>query len=184
MQAYELRLLDESTGEYKALAFIQGADGKDAFTAAQAAGYTGTEADFYAALANIPAGLERLDYLWNGISKHVMDSGIHTSEEEKGVWETKADKVRIVPVTLAADGWTFGSLDGSATGLQQVSVAGIVADETQQLIMAAPKAASLAAYEERGVRLYAQGAGTLLFKYDSTPDAALDVLVSIQEAQG
>ena len=68
MQAYELRLLDESTGEYKALAFIQGADGKDAFTAAQAAGYTGTEADFYAALANIPAGLERLDYLWTAVS--------------------------------------------------------------------------------------------------------------------
>ena len=176
MQAYELRLLDESTGEYKALAFIQGADGKDAFTAAQDAGYTGTEADFYAALANIPAGLERLDYLWNGISKHVMDSGIHTSEEEKAVWEAKADKVRIVPVTLAADGWN--------SGLQFATVEGVAADETRQLIMAAPRAASLVKYEECGVRPYAQGGNTVTFKCETVPDAALDVLVSIQEAQG
>lgn len=95
-----------------------------------------------------------------------------------------AAAVKITAVTLAADGWTFGSADGSATGLQQVSVAGIVADETKQLIQAAPKAASLAAYEEAGVRPYAQGAGTLLFKYDSAPGAALDVLVAVQEANG
>lgn len=175
MQAYELRLLDESTGEYKALAFIQGADGKDAFTAAQAAGYTGTKADFYAALANIPAGLERLDYLWNGVSKHVLDSSIHTSEEEKAVWDAKADKVRIVLVTLAADGWD--------SGLQFATVEGVAADETQQLIMAAPKAASLAAYEECGVRPYSQAGNLIGFKCETVPDAALDVLVSIQEAQ-
>lgn len=183
MQAYELRLLDESTSEYHALAFIQGADGKDAFTAAQAAGYTGMEADFYAALAKIPAGLERLDYLWNGISEHVMNSGIHTSEEEKGVWEAKADKVRIVPVTLAADGWTFGSSDGTPTGMQSAAVTGVVADETQQLIMAAPRAASLVKYEDCGVRPYSQNHGAVVFKCETVPDAALDVLVSIQEAQ-
>lgn len=84
--------------------------------------------------------------------------------------------LRIVPVTLAADGWN--------SGLQFATVEGVAADETRQLIMAAPRAASRGKYEDCGVRPYSQAGNLIGFKCETVPDAALDVLVSIQEAQG
>ena len=90
--------------------------------------------------------------------------------------ESGAAALRIVPVTLAADGWN--------SGLQFATVEGVVADETRQLIMAAPRAASRAVYEDCGVRPYSQAGNLIGFKCETVPDAALDVLVSIQEAQG
>lgn len=90
--------------------------------------------------------------------------------------ESGAAALRIVPVTLAADGWN--------SGLQFATVEGVAADETRQLIMAAPRAASRAVYEDCGVRPYSQAGNLIGFKCETVPDAALDVLVSIQEAQG
>lgn len=87
MSAYELRILNESTGQYIPLAFIQGADGKDTFAEAQAKGYTGTEDEFYSALANAQGALEEL-INWSG--QHGSDSSIHTTAEEKAAWNGKA----------------------------------------------------------------------------------------------
>lgn len=87
MSAYELRILNESTGQYIPLAFIQGADGKDAFKEAQAKGFTGTEDEFYSVLANVQGALEEL---MNWSQQHATDSSIHTTAEEKDVWNGKA----------------------------------------------------------------------------------------------
>lgn len=123
MSAYELRILNESTGQYIPLAFIQGADGKDTFTEAQARGFTGTEDEFYSVLANAQGALEEL---MNWCQQHATDSSIHTTAEEKAVWDGKADGSHASqhaatggdPITPAAIGaapaYTYGTDDLTA----------------------------------------------------------------------
>lgn len=106
MSAYELRILNESTGQYIPLAFIQGADGKDAFAEAQAKGYTGTEDEFYSVLANVKGALEEL---MNWSQQHATDSSIHTTAEEKAAWNNAIPSGVILLWSGAADaipsGW-------------------------------------------------------------------------------
>ena len=123
MSAYELRILNESTGQYIPLAFVQGADGKDAFTEAQAKGYAGTEDEFYSVLANAQGALEEL-MNWSG--QHETDSSIHTTEEEKATWDGKAAGTHasqhaangsdpITPSAIgAAPAYTYGTDDMTA----------------------------------------------------------------------
>lgn len=55
-----------------------GTDGKSAYAAAVEGGYTGTEAEFYADLADIATKRE--------LSAHTGDSDIHVTAEEKAEW--------------------------------------------------------------------------------------------------
>ena len=120
MSAYELRILNESTGQYIPLAFVRGADGKDTFTEAQARGFAGTEDEFYSVLANAKGALEEL-MNWSG--QHGSDSSIHTTAEEKAAWDGKADGTHasqhaangsdpITPSAIgAAPAYTYGTDD-------------------------------------------------------------------------
>lgn len=82
--------------------------------------------------------------------------------------KTKAHKV-----TLTVAGWN------SSTKQQTVAVADVVADETAQLILPMPAAASMTAYNDAGIQCTAQAAGKLTFTADTVPTSSIDVYVSI-----
>lgn len=80
-------------------------------------------------------------------------------------------------VTLSASGWD------STTKTQTVTVSGVLADESAQLILSMPAMASRAAYNDAGVQCSAQAADSLTFVCDTVPTADLSVYVTVQEVQ-
>lgn len=86
---------------------------------------------------------------------------------------TKADKPKSVPVTLTAAGWSDNA--------QTVTVSGVLADETAQLIQPMPSAASQAAYIEAGILCTGQAANSLTFTAETAPTANLTVYVVLTE---
>lgn len=93
---------------------------------------------------------------------------------------TTYDQVVLAPmatsaaVTLTASGW-------SSSKTQTVTVTGVLADETKQLITPTPAAASQAAYYNAGIRCTGQAADSLTFTAKTIPTADLTVYVTIQE---
>lgn len=78
--------------------------------------------------------------------------------------------------TLTTSGWSSNS--------QTVTVNGVVANSSAQLIYVSPaNKDSATAWGEAGVFCSAQGANSLTFVCDSTPSANISVNISIQEAQ-
>lgn len=88
-----------------------------------------------------------------------------------------ATKPVVTTVTLTAAGWT----GTSAPYTQTVTVSGVLADETKQLIQPIPAEASRAAYTEAGVYASAQAANSLTFSCNTKPTANLTVYVVVQE---
>ena len=94
---------------------------------------------------------------------------------------TTYDQVVLAPmatsaaVTLSASGWN------SAAKTQTVTVSGVLANETKQLITPAPAAASQAAYYNAGIRCTGQEADKLTFTAKTIPTVNLTVYVVIQE---
>ena len=95
-----------------------------------------------------------------------------------------------VTVTLPASGWTSsqaigvpgGSTGGGSTGNQQtVTVQGVLADESAQLIQPMPAIASQEAYMAAGVYCSGQAANSLTFTCQTVPTADLTVYVVMQE---
>ena len=92
----------------------------------------------------------------------------YATPEQLTALKTKAHKV-----TLTVAGWN------SSTKQQTVSVGDVVADETAQLILPMPAAASMSAYNDAGIQCTAQAAGKLTFTADTVPTAAIDVYVTV-----
>lgn len=80
-------------------------------------------------------------------------------------------------VTLSASGWN------SSSKTQTVTVTGVLADETKQLITPAPAAASQVAYYNAGIRCTGQEADNLTFTAKTIPTADLTVYVTVQEVR-
>lgn len=78
---------------------------------------------------------------------------------------------KLVPVTLTAAGWSDNA--------QTVTVSGVSADETAQLIQPRPSIASQAAYIEAGILCTGQSANSLTFTAETTPTENLTVYVII-----
>ena len=78
-------------------------------------------------------------------------------------------------VTLSASGWN------SSSKTQTVTVSGVLADETKQLITPTPAIASQEAYYNAGIRCTGQSADKLTFTAKTIPTADLTVYVTIQE---
>lgn len=76
-------------------------------------------------------------------------------------------------VTLTASGWD------STAKTQSATVSGVLEDETAQLILPMPAAASMTAYNDAGIQCTAQAAGKLTFTADTVPTVAIDVYVTI-----
>ena len=88
---------------------------------------------------------------------------------------TDANKAKSVAVTLTASGWN------SSSKTQTVTVSGVLADETKQLITPTPAIASQEAYYNAGIRCTGQAANSLTFTAKTIPTADLTVYVTIQE---
>ena len=78
-------------------------------------------------------------------------------------------------VTLSASGWS-----GNA---QTVTVSGVSADETAQLIQPCPAMASQTAYYEAGILCAGQAANQLTFTCQTVPTADLTVYIVMQEVR-
>lgn len=78
-------------------------------------------------------------------------------------------------VTLTVAGWSSTALT------QSVTVSGILADESKQLIQPMPTAASMDAYRNAGIRCTGQAKDTLTFTCDTVPTAEISVYVTYQE---
>ena len=76
-------------------------------------------------------------------------------------------------VTLPASGW--------ASNTQTVTVQGVVADETAQLIQPMPAIASQAAYMAAGIYCSGQAANSLTFTCQTAPTENITVYVVMQE---
>ena len=77
-------------------------------------------------------------------------------------------------VTLSASGW-------DSSKAQTVTVSGVLADETKQLITPTPAMESQTAYYNAGIRCTGQWADSLTFTAKTIPTADLTVYVTIQE---
>ena len=78
-------------------------------------------------------------------------------------------------VTLTTAGWN------ASAKTQTVTVTGVLADETKQLIMPMPAMASQANYAAAGIACTKQEADALTFQCQTVPTADLTVYVAVQE---
>ena len=135
-----------------------------------------SEADRAKSEADRAAGIVGGDYATKtDLSAHTGDAGIHVTAEEKTAWSGKAEKAKCVSVTLSASGWD------STAKTQTVTVTGISATETDQMITPVPALASQAAYYDAGIKRTAQEADSLTFTADTVPTSDMTVYVVIME---
>lgn len=207
---------------------LNGPAGQSPYAAAVAAGYTGTEAEFYAALVSLKdapflpltggtltdalsieaasalfaitssGGGASLGMLSNSLLGNIIthkgvlqinaSDGSNVSFGESTLKNIGAPvdnndaatkgyvdvlKPKAVSVTLTAAGWSNNA--------QTITVNGVLADETAQLIQPMPSAASQAAYIEAGILCTGQGANSLTFTAETAPTEDLTVYVVITE---
>ena len=85
----------------------------------------------------------------------------------------ESTKPKSVSITLPASGWSDST--------QTVTVSGVLADETAQLIQPMPAMASQSAYYGAGVLCSSQAANSLTFTCQNVPTENLTVYVVMQE---
>ena len=85
------------------------------------------------------------------------------------------DKVKSTLISLPVSGW-----NGSSKS-QTVTVVGILADESKQLIIPMPTIASQETYYDASVKCVAQTENSLTFECDTIPTAVIDIYVAVQE---
>lgn len=90
----------------------------------------------------------------------------------------RADKPTMTRIAIGADDWNN---DGGVL-FAIVTVEGILADETAQMITVAPAPNSRAAAVEAGMYCSAQGENALTFRCDTAPSADVEFVVSWQSA--
>ena len=91
-----------------------------------------------------------------------------------GTVEGNAEKPKLLSVSLKASGWN------SSAKTQTVTVSGVLADETKQLITPTPALSSQTAYYNAGIRCTDQSEDKLTFTAKTIPTADLTVYVTIQ----
>ena len=105
----------------------------------------------------------------------VGEQGFQTAAQVQTAVSAKADKPKRVSVTLTASGW-----DSSAK-TQTVTVTGVSADESAQVIQPIPAIASQSAYNAAGILATGQAAGKVTFTATTVPKADLSVYIVITE---
>lgn len=105
----------------------------------------------------------------------VTGRGYQTAEQVQAAVGAKADKPKRVSVTLTASGWN------SSAKTQTVTVSGVLADESAQVIQPIPAIASQSAYNAAGILATGQAADSITFTASTVPTADLSVYVVITE---
>lgn len=101
-----------------------------------------------------------------------IDGGATTSNKVVVQGDLDEIKATSVPVTLTTSGWSSNT--------QTVTVSGVSATETAQLITPTPAIASQSAYYEAGIMCTGQAANSLTFTCQTVPTSNLTVYVVIQ----
>lgn len=112
------------------------------------------------------------------IAKPNLHASTHASDGKDPITPASigaAPAPKSVSVTLAAASWD------STAKTQTVTVTGVSATETAQLITPVPALASQAAYYDAGIKCTGQAANSLTFTADTVPTSNLTVYVTIQE---
>lgn len=126
-----------------------------------------------------PAGENGTDATINGVNALTLNATGGLSGSQSGSTYTISGnglKPLLRTATLTTSGWSGNS--------QTVTVSGVVADTSAQLITVSPaNKASATTWGDAGVFCSAQAANALTFVCDSTPSANISVNISIQEAQ-
>lgn len=126
-----------------------------------------------------------------------IDEAIGSVKQKESTWDGKQDKLtgtqgqvvgfdgegnavaqegtkpKSVSITLPASGWSDST--------QTVTVHGVLADETKQLIQPCPAMASQTAYYEAGILCTGQAANQLTFTCQTVPTTDLTVYIVMQE---
>ena len=123
---------------------------------------------------------EQLTFDLNGgLTTHVVDPSDERMPTPKSYVDNAianaVTKPKATKITLPASGWN------SSTKTQTATVAGVLADETKQLIMPMPSGTSMSAYNEAGIQMTGQADGSVTFTADTVPSVAVDVWVVVQE---
>lgn len=105
----------------------------------------------------------------------VGEQGFQTAAQVQAAVGAKADKPKRVSVTLTASGW-----DSSAK-TQTVTVSGVLADESAQVIQPIPAIASQSAYNAAGILATGQAENKVTFTATTVPTANLSVYIVITE---
>ena len=100
-----------------------------------------------------------------------LSSNISLTADDVGA----ANPPALRTATLSASGWAGNS--------QTVTVQGVLADESAQLIQPMPALASQTAYYEAGILVTGQAANSLTFTCSTVPSSNLTVYVVMQEVQ-
>ena len=108
--------------------------------------------------------------------QYAVDGGYPgTAEEFQEVLANVGGKPMVHGVTLLASAWAGNS--------QTITVPGVLADETKQLIQPVPAIASQAAYLAAGILCTGQAANNLTFTCQTVPEADLTVYVVITDVK-
>lgn len=108
--------------------------------------------------------------------QYAVDGGYTGTEEEfQEVLANAGGKPMGHGVTLLASAWSSNS--------QTITVPGVLADETKQLIQPVPAIASQAAYLAAGVLCTGQAADSLTFTCQTVPTGNLTVYVAITDVK-
>lgn len=105
----------------------------------------------------------------------VTGKGYQTAGQVQAAVGAKADKPKRVSVTLTASGWN------SSAKTQTVTVSGVLADESAQVIQPIPAIASQSAYNAAGILATGQAANSITFTASTVPTADLSVYIVITE---
>ena len=105
----------------------------------------------------------------------VTGQGYQTGEQVQAAVSAKANKPKRVSVTLTKSGWN------SSAKTQTVTVNGVSADESAQVIQPIPAIASQSAYNAAGILATGQAANSVTFTATTVPKANLSVYVVITE---
>lgn len=101
-----------------------------------------------------------------------IDAAISAVRQKESTWDGKANKPIYRSVTLSAESWSDNR--------QTVTVQGISADETKQMIQYMSAVSNLDAYNEAGISCIAQGNNSLTFKCETVPSTNLSLYVVYQ----
>lgn len=129
-----------------------GADGKSAYQSAVDGGYTGTESEFNALLANAGAKPKSISITLSASAW--VNSLVNIEDDPTGT---------------------------ESTDRQTVTAPGVLADETKQLIQPMPAIASQDAYISAGIICSGQAADSLTFTCSKTPTEDITLYVVITE---
>ena len=167
-----IRLSSTKTGEYT----------QEYRIPSSGSGTTATDAltDIFAATGGTFTGTPEINttYYLSFDNMVVRETEVATLREY--VWSIaapiEASKPKITTVTLLASGWDSTDLT------QTVTVTGILADETKQLIQVMPTPASMSAITSAGVYCSAQGENSLTFTCTAVPSEDIVFNISFQDA--